>query len=199
MVIPSKCYENNPMTILESICLGTPVIGSDLGGIPELIRPGVNGLLFEPGNVKDLQDKISYIINNPHIFNYSVIASEARIRYSSGVHYEQLLGIYNGLLKMKLSKDPMGKKAGAPMPTDASIITTYRCQMRCKMCNIWKYPSNQRMEITPADLEKLPFLKFINVTGGEPFQRRDLEDIISVCSQRLREWLFQLQAGTILR
>ena len=74
----------------------------------------------------------------------------------------------------------MGKQLRAPMPTDASIITTYRCQMRCKMCNIWKYPSSQSLEITPKDLEKLPPLKFINVTGGEPFQRRDLEDIISV-------------------
>ena len=66
------------------------------------------------------------------------------------------------------------------LPTDVSIITTYRCQMRCKMCNIWKYPTDESKEITPKDLEKLPQLKFANVTGGEPFQRRDLEDIISV-------------------
>ena len=67
-----------------------------------------------------------------------------------------------------------------PLPTDVSIITTYRCQMRCKMCNIWKYPSDEKKEITPKDLEKLPSLKFANVTGGEPFQRRDLEDLIAV-------------------
>src|SRR5450759_4824505 len=66
------------------------------------------------------------------------------------------------------------------LPTDVSIITTYRCQMRCKMCNIWKYPSDEKKEISPKDLEKLPSLKFANVTGGEPFQRRDLEDIVSV-------------------
>jgi radical SAM protein with 4Fe4S-binding SPASM domain len=48
------------------------------------------------------------------------------------------------------------------------------------MCNIWKYPSDEKKEISPKDLEKLPSLKFANVTGGEPFQRRDLEDIISV-------------------
>ncbi len=67
-----------------------------------------------------------------------------------------------------------------PLPTDVSIITTYRCQMRCKMCNIWKYPSDAQKEISPKDLEILPSLKFANVTGGEPFQRRDLDDIISV-------------------
>ncbi len=72
----------------------------------------------------------------------------------------------------------MENRSKASMPTDVSVITTYRCQMRCKMCNIWKYPSNVKKEISPKDLEKLPKLKFANVTGGEPFQRRDLEDII---------------------
>jgi len=67
-----------------------------------------------------------------------------------------------------------------PLPTDVSIITTYRCQMRCKMCNIWKYPTDERKEITVKDLEKLPSLKFANVTGGEPFQRRDLEELVAL-------------------
>ncbi len=56
--------------------------------------------------------------------------------------------------------------------------------MRCKMCNIWKYPTDEKKEIMPEDLEKLPSLKFANVTGGEPFQRRDLEDLISVLFTR---------------
>ncbi len=70
------------------------------------------------------------------------------------------------------------------MPTDVSIITTYRCQMRCKMCNIWQYPSDETKEITAKDLEKLPKLKFINITGGEPFQRRDLEEIVNVAFKK---------------
>ncbi len=68
----------------------------------------------------------------------------------------------------------------APMPTDVSVITTYRCQMRCKMCNIWKNPTKPEEEIKPEDLEILPQLKFANVTGGEPFLREDLEDIVEV-------------------
>jgi radical SAM protein with 4Fe4S-binding SPASM domain len=48
------------------------------------------------------------------------------------------------------------------------------------MCNIWKFPTNEQKEIKAKDLEKLSPLKFANVTGGEPFQRRDLEDIVSV-------------------
>ena len=66
------------------------------------------------------------------------------------------------------------------MPTDVSIITTYRCQMRCKMCDIWENPTDKKKEITAKDLEKLPNFKFVNVTGGEPFVRHDLEDIVEV-------------------
>ncbi|MDR1760259.1 MAG: radical SAM protein [Fibrobacter sp.] len=76
---------------------------------------------------------------------------------------------------MKNNKQPT-----IPMPTDVSVITTYRCQMRCKMCDIWKYPTQPKEEIKPEELEILPPLKFANVTGGEPFLRDDLEDIIEV-------------------
>lgn len=68
----------------------------------------------------------------------------------------------------------------AKLPTDVSIITTYRCQMRCKMCDIWQNPTDARKEITPAELEMLPRFKFANITGGEPFLRQDIEDIVGV-------------------
>jgi radical SAM protein with 4Fe4S-binding SPASM domain len=73
------------------------------------------------------------------------------------------------------------------LPTDACIILTYRCQMRCKMCNIWKNPSDQTIEITSQELEILPKgFEFINLTGGEPFLREDLEDIIGVLSPKAK-------------
>ncbi len=70
------------------------------------------------------------------------------------------------------------------LPTDVSIITTYRCQMRCKMCNIWQYPTAVEKEIKAEELEMLPKLRFVNLTGGEPFQRKDLEDIVAVCFEK---------------
>lgn len=66
------------------------------------------------------------------------------------------------------------------MPTDVSIIVTYRCPMRCKMCDIWQYPTDKDEEISIVELKKLPNLNFINVTGGEPFVREDLEEIIEL-------------------
>ncbi len=67
------------------------------------------------------------------------------------------------------------------LPTDASIILTYRCPMRCQMCNIWKYPTDSKEEIKASDLATLPKLKFINLTGGEPFIREDLPEIVEEC------------------
>ena len=66
-------------------------------------------------------------------------------------------------------------------PTDASIILTYRCPMRCQMCNIWKNPTDKDKEIKAEDLRSLPRLKFINLTGGEPFVREDLAEIVEEC------------------
>lgn len=56
--------------------------------------------------------------------------------------------------------------------------------MRCQMCNIWKYPSDSKLEISARDLEILPKLKFVNITGGEPFQRKDISDIVAVAFEK---------------
>ena len=69
-------------------------------------------------------------------------------------------------------------------PTDISINTTYRCPMQCKMCNIWKNPTDPRLEIQPEELEILPHVKFINITGGEPFIREDLDKIVEVAFRK---------------
>lgn len=48
------------------------------------------------------------------------------------------------------------------------------------MCNVWQHPTKKEEEISPEELKKLPKVKFINITGGEPFIREDLEEIIKV-------------------
>ena len=63
---------------------------------------------------------------------------------------------------------------------DASIIVTYRCPMKCKMCNIWANPTHAEEELKPEEYLKLPQCNAINVTGGEPFVRDDLEEIIKI-------------------
>ena len=57
-VYPSEWYENCPFSVMESQMYGTPVLGADIGGIPELIQIGKTGEVFESGNFKDLKEKI---------------------------------------------------------------------------------------------------------------------------------------------
>ena len=54
LVLPSEWYENNPRSVVEGFALGKPVIGANIGGIPELVRDSVTGLLFDAGNAQDL-------------------------------------------------------------------------------------------------------------------------------------------------
>ena len=67
LVIPSIWYENSPLVIQEAFLAKIPVIASNIGGIPELVRDGENGLLFEPANSKDLYEKVKLILDNPQL------------------------------------------------------------------------------------------------------------------------------------
>lgn len=63
-VVPSECYENCPFSVMESQALGTPVIGADIGGIPELIREGESGEIFQSGNEKALKQTVEMLWND---------------------------------------------------------------------------------------------------------------------------------------
>jgi len=61
---------------------------------------------------------------------------------------------------------------------------TYRCNAKCQMCNTWKFPTKKEEEVKVRDLEKLPRMRFTNITGGEPFLREDIEDIVKVIKKK---------------
>ena len=61
---------------------------------------------------------------------------------------------------------------------NGTVIVTYRCNARCNMCNRFKAPSKPEEEITVEAIKKLPEMYFTNITGGEPFIREDLKDIV---------------------
>ncbi|MFA5146594.1 MAG: radical SAM protein [Candidatus Omnitrophota bacterium] len=65
-----------------------------------------------------------------------------------------------------------------------SVIVTYRCNARCNMCNVWEHPTGSGEEIGPDVIKKLPRMSFCNVTGGEPFVRQDLPDIVAILRQK---------------
>ena len=89
-VVPSEWYENNPFSVIEPLCLGTPVLGADIGGIPELIEPGMSGELFENGNEEDLEAKVRMMLER----SYSFDVEPLRKHFSKDGYLEQLMVIY---------------------------------------------------------------------------------------------------------
>ena len=58
------------------------------------------------------------------------------------------------------------------------LVSTFRCNAKCHMCNVWMHPSKPAEELDLKYYERLPNLKFLNITGGEPFLRQDIEEIV---------------------
>ena len=67
-----------------------------------------------------------------------------------------------------------------------SLITTFRCNAQCNMCNIWKFQTNPNEEIDASYYEKLPAGLRINITGGEPTLRRDIDKIFEILYPKSR-------------
>lgn len=93
-VIPSEWYENNPLSVIEAECLGTPVLGASIGGIPELIDEGVNGMTFKSGDADDLAEKIK-VMHNAN-FDYKAIANAAMKQYNAENYYDEIMKCYLG-------------------------------------------------------------------------------------------------------
>lgn len=92
---PSELNENCPMTVSESVSLGTPVIGSDLGGIPELIKNGKTGIVFEAGNKNALKEAIQKLYYDKELLNR--MAQNCRSEEFNGIekYTERLSEIYS--------------------------------------------------------------------------------------------------------
>jgi glycosyltransferase involved in cell wall biosynthesis len=97
-VVPSRWYDNCPMSVLESFAQGKPVIGADIGGIPEQITPEC-GMLFAPGDERELADKMTWLLQHGDERRRMGAAAIARLRTAFGAraHCETLLGIFREL------------------------------------------------------------------------------------------------------
>lgn len=93
-VCPSEMYENCPYSVMESIKLSTPVVGANIGGIPELIDEGSNGLLFTAGDSQELENKLRYLAENPDVANsFSDNCKNASLETPNS-YYKKLMAIY---------------------------------------------------------------------------------------------------------
>ncbi len=100
-IVPSIWYENYPNSILESFASCKPVIASNIGGIPELVRNNETGLLFTPNDVNDCVRKILLLWNNPKLVremgqNALNFASK---KFDPEDHYRKIIKIYRSLVE----------------------------------------------------------------------------------------------------
>ncbi len=112
LLMPSIWYEYFPRTIVEAFACGTLVIASRICALAELVQDGVTGLLFEPGNPRDLADKMDWALENPEAM--TAMGRQARAQYeaefSAEVNYQQLLEIYQGAIEAVARRKVQGAR-----------------------------------------------------------------------------------------
>jgi glycosyltransferase involved in cell wall biosynthesis len=96
LVMPTLWYEASPATIREAFAAGLPVIASDLGAPTSMIRDGVDGLLFPPGDVERLRSLLQLLLAAPERLD-QLRAGISPVR-SESEHVEQILAIYGEAL-----------------------------------------------------------------------------------------------------
>jgi len=103
VVFPSVWYEGMPMVILEAMAAAKPVIAADIGVLPEIVKDGLNGILFKPGSVSELAAKFKWLQAHPAT---AVQMGKAARRlfeknYAPEKNYQQLLNIYKSAIDKK--------------------------------------------------------------------------------------------------
>lgn len=96
VVVPSRWPENTPAVILEAFAAGAPVVAARIGGIPEMLADGVEGVLFEPGDVRGLADVLARLAGDARAARKLGAAGQARLKrdFSFKDHMGRLLEIY---------------------------------------------------------------------------------------------------------
>jgi glycosyltransferase involved in cell wall biosynthesis len=100
LIFPSIWYETFGMTIIEAYAVGLPVIASNLGVMPSLVRHGHTGLLFAPGQADDLAAQVRYAKSHPKELAQMRLEARAEFlaKYSADRNYEMLMNIYQSAI-----------------------------------------------------------------------------------------------------
>ena len=103
VVLPSVWYENCPYSILETMEIGKPIIGANIGGIPELIEDGKNGYLYKYDDIDMLTEKLQILFNEQKkVKDFSEESKKLfEKNYNSDIYYDKLLTLYSELIKEK--------------------------------------------------------------------------------------------------
>jgi len=96
ILLPSRWYEGFPMVALDAMLYGKPLVASRIGGIPEIVDDGETGLLFAPGDVEGLAEKIRFLWDRPDLcLRMGTAGREKALReYSPQKYYDRLMTVY---------------------------------------------------------------------------------------------------------
>jgi glycosyltransferase involved in cell wall biosynthesis len=99
LIMPSEWYEGAPMTLLEAMVCGIPMIAGRLGAAKIALQDGVQGLHFTPGDGQDLALKVRKLVGDPAMAERFAAAArtEYEIHYSAARNYEILIQIYEAV------------------------------------------------------------------------------------------------------
>lgn len=114
LVVPSIWHETFGMVAIEAFATGTPVVASRIGSLAALVREGQTGLLFEPGNARDLADKLAWALAHPDAM--ADMGRNARAQYeaefSPEVNYRRLMEVYGEAMEQADTKYKMQDSRG---------------------------------------------------------------------------------------
>ena len=101
IVVPSVWYENCPYSVLEALAMGKPIIGSNLGGIHELVKNNETGLIYKYDDINDLTDKMIVLFEDKNkAEEMGKNAKEiAKSKFSKDAYYDKIIKIYEGVMK----------------------------------------------------------------------------------------------------
>lgn len=99
-VLPSIWYDNCPYSVLETLAQGKTILGSNIAGIPELIKDKYSGLIFQFDNVDDLKNKMQLLFNDDELIKKLQINArrQAIDEFDKNIYYNKILKIYHNLL-----------------------------------------------------------------------------------------------------
>jgi glycosyltransferase involved in cell wall biosynthesis len=113
-VYPSEWYETFSLATIEAFALGVPVISSRIGALPELVRDGVTGLTFRPGDADELREKLLWLRNHPERAGQMGKIGRGLVErnYSSEVQYPRLIEVYcRAIARQQASRVKFGSRS----------------------------------------------------------------------------------------
>ncbi len=105
LILPSVWPENQPVSIMETMAAGIPVIASRMGGIPEFVEDGVTGCLFEAGNAEQLAEKMKkFVLDRSKISGFGARGLDKVSRYTLDSQADEMIGVYRNVAGSAVSE-----------------------------------------------------------------------------------------------